>query len=172
MSNQVTVKDRTVRVSREDITLFEGDAFVFYAVESLALGTGFGSAIAVRGGPTVQKELDELSPVKVGDVVVSGAGNLAATYILHAVGPKFQEPDILDKVRKTLRRALEVADEKKIARLALPLMGRGFYGVPLPVSANITVEEIKKYLEGDTNIQEVVICVNDPAEVTALEAEL
>jgi O-acetyl-ADP-ribose deacetylase len=172
MSNQVQVQGRTVRVLREDITLFKADAFVYYAQESLALGTGIGGAIAVRAGAEVQKELDERGPAGPGEVVVSGAGKLPATFILHAVGPRFQEPDIEEKLQDTLQRALEVADEKKIERLAVPLMGRGFYGVPLPISTRITVEGIKKYLDGNTNIQEVIICVIDHAEVKAVEGAL
>jgi O-acetyl-ADP-ribose deacetylase len=172
MTEQATMSNATVRVVREDITLFDTDAFVFYAQPDLALGTGFGNAIAVRGGPKVQKELNELAPVEPCGVVASGAGKLPATYILHAVGPRFLEPDFEEKLTKTIANVMKLADEKGIKRLALPPMARGFYGLPLPKSAELTVGSIKDYLTGETGIEEVVICVNDRIEVKAFEDRL
>ncbi len=173
MPEQVTISDATVRVVREDITLYEIDAFVYYATSDLALGTGFGNAIAVRGGPKVQQELNELGPVETCGVVASGSGKLPAEYILHAVGPKFQEPDFEEKLVKTIFNTLKLADEKGIPRVAFPAMARGFYGFPLPDSARVTVKAIKDYLaNGKTGVREVVICVNDHNEVKAFEGQL
>lgn len=172
MTDQVKVKNTTIRVVREDITLFDTDAFMFYAQNDLALSTGFGGAIAVRGGASIQQELDEMAPVEDGETVISKAGKLPAEHILHVVGPKFQEENIEEKLHAAILKALEMADEHEIKRVAVPPMGRGFYCVPLPDSARITVKAIKDYLAGDTNIEEVVICVNDHAEVDAMKAQL
>jgi len=172
MPEQVTISDATVRVVREDITLYEIDAFVYYATSDLALGTGFGNAIAVRGGQKIQQELNELGPVETCGVVLSGAGKLPAEYIIHAVGPKFQEPDFEEKLVKTIFNTLKLADEKGITRIAFPAMARGFYGFPLPSSAKVTVKAIKDYLAGETGVKEVVICVNDHNEVKAFEDQL
>ena len=60
---QITVRDSVVRLIRGDITELDVDAFVFYAQSDLALGSGFGGMITVRGGASVQKELDEMAPV-------------------------------------------------------------------------------------------------------------
>jgi len=170
MSEQVTMNKATMRVVREDITTFEIDAFVFYATPDLVLGTGFGNAIAVRGGPSVQQELNEKAPAEKCAAVISSAGKLAATYIVHAVGPTFQEEDMEAKLQRTITNALKSVDEHTIARVAFPPLGRGFSGLPLPKSAELTVGTIKEYLAGETGIQEVVICVNDHAEVAAFEA--
>jgi len=172
MSEQLMVNETTLRVAREDITTFDIEAFVYYATPDLVLGTGFGNAIAVRGGPTIQSELNELAPAQVCDAVASTAGKLSATTIIHAVGPRFQEQDLEDKLRRTIVNTLRKADELSIARIAFPPMGRGFYGVPLTKSAELTVGAIRDYLTGETGIREVVICVNDHAEVAAFEALL
>ena len=49
-----------LRLITGDITDLEIEAFVFYAESNLAVGSGYGTAISVRGGPSIQKELDEL----------------------------------------------------------------------------------------------------------------
>ena len=61
------IGDSHVRLIRGDITDLDVQAFVFYAKPDLKLGSGFGTAISVRGGPSIQKELDEFDmPVSKG----------------------------------------------------------------------------------------------------------
>ena len=115
--------DTVVHLLRGDITELEVDAFVFYAQSDLALGSGFGGMIAVRGGASIQKELDELAPVPHLEAVVSGAGKLKADFIIHAVGPKFQEQETEAKLLSTMHSALKRADEAAVERLAFRARG-------------------------------------------------
>ena len=94
MSHEKQIKQSTLRVVKGDITDTEVEAFVFYARSDLQLGAGFGNAIAVRGGQSIQKELETLGNVELGESVVTEAGKLKAKYIVHAVGPAFQEEKI------------------------------------------------------------------------------
>ena len=171
-SEQVTIGRTVVRLIRGDISLLDVDAFVFYAQPDLALGSGFGGAIAVRGGPSVQKELEGLGPIETGQAVVTGAGKLKAACIIHAVGPRFNEEDTEAKLRTTVLNSLKAAEEKGAKRVALPAMGAGFYGVPLDVCSRVMVETAKSYLEGETHIEEVVFCVIDQREYAPLESQL
>jgi len=168
----VQIHRSVLRIIKGDITELDVDAFVFYAQHDLALGSGFGGAISVRGGPSIQKELDELGPVETGQAVVTEAGNLNASFIVHAVGPRFNEDDIEGKLRTTVLNSLKAAEERGIKRIALPAMGAGFYGVPLDVCSRVMVEAIKGYLEGETEIQEVIICVIDRREFAPFETQL
>jgi O-acetyl-ADP-ribose deacetylase (regulator of RNase III) len=105
-------------------------------------------------------------------LVLSAAGNLKAKHILHAVGPRFNEPDTEAKLRTTLLNCLKTADEKGLKRIALPPMGTGFYAVPLELCARVMLETIKSYLEGETGIEEIIICVVDQRELAPFEARL
>jgi len=60
------VNNSVVRLVKDDVTDLEVTAFVYYAQHDLALGSGFGTAITIRGGPTVQKEIEELGPISTG----------------------------------------------------------------------------------------------------------
>jgi O-acetyl-ADP-ribose deacetylase len=171
-SEGISVNRSSIRLTREDVTDIEVDAFVYYAQNDLALGSGFGTAISVRGGPTVQKELDELAPVATGEAVVSDAGNLKAQYIVHAVGPKFQEDDTEGKLRATVLSALKRADEKGVRRIAFPAMGAGYYGIAPDLSARVMLDTFKSYLEGKTGIEELIICVLDTPQQNAFKAQL
>ncbi len=171
-SEGISFNRSSVRLSREDPTDIEVDAFVYYAQNDLILGSGFGTAISVRGGPTVQKELEELAPVETGEAVVSAAGNLKAEHIIHAVGPKFQEEDTEAKLRTTVLNTLKRADEKGVRRIAFPSMGAGYYGIVPEVSARVMLDTFKKYLEGETGIEELIICLLDTPQQKAFEAQL
>jgi O-acetyl-ADP-ribose deacetylase (regulator of RNase III) len=172
VSERTQINRSGVRLIKDDITDLEVDAFVFYAQPDLSLGSGFGTAISVRGGPTIQKELEELAPVATGEAVVSAAGNLKAKYIVHAVGPRFQEEDMEGKLRTTISNSLKRAEEKGIKRIALPAMGAGYYGIVVDLCSRVMLEVIKSHLEGETGIEEVVICVLDTRQYKSFKAAL
>jgi len=166
MSISKKINSCTVRLEKGDITDFEVEAFVFYATEDLRLGTGFGNAIAMRGGVSIQKELDEFGQAKVGDVFITEAGLMKAKKIVHAVGPKFQEENIEAKLANTVNNVMKKAAEDGIKQLALPAMGSGFYGIALPACAKIMMENIGAFLKNDSSFSEIIVRVIDTREYT------
>ncbi len=169
---KVGIKNSLMGVKKVDITDMEIEAFVFYARNDLKLGSGFGNAIALRGGPSIRKELENLGPLKVTDVVVTTAGTMKAKHIIHANGPKFQEENIEEKLKSTIINSLKAAESNGVESIAFPPMGSGFYGVPLDKSTEITIDTIQKYLEKGSDIKEVIVCGNDSREYKVLEIKL
>jgi O-acetyl-ADP-ribose deacetylase (regulator of RNase III) len=167
-----TVNKSVLRLVRADITTLEVEAIVFYARPNLALGSGFGNAIARRGGPSIKKELDQIGGIEVTDAVVTSAGNMKAKHIVHAAGPAFQEENLEEKLRATILNALKRAEEKGIRQIALPPMGTGFYGISLSVCSEVMVTTITEYLSNNTGFREVIICANDMREYKPFEARL
>ncbi len=172
MSESIEIGGRLLKLIIGDVTDLEVDAFVFYARHDLQLGSGFGTAIAVRGGPKIQEEVSRLGPLKTTEAVVSGAGEMKAGHIIHAVGPRFQEEDTENKLRVTVVNALKAAESEQIKRLAFPAMGVGFYGVPLSVCAKVMISAIADYLSGDTTIEEVTISALDKREFLPFQSVL
>lgn len=172
LQKETKIHDCQVKVTKDDISLMDVDAFVFYADNDLKLGSGYGGAIAVRGGPKIQEELNGLAPQETCAAVVSGAGKLKARHIIHAVGPKFLEADTEKKLAKTVRNVLAEAEKLDIERLAFPPMGAGFYGIELGRSAHITLAAIRKHLAGKSKLKEVLLVVGDQREYGPFSAEL
>ena len=158
---EVRVNRSVVRLVKDDLTAMDVDAFVFYAREDLQLGSGYGTAIQQRGGPSIRKELERIGRVAIGEAVITGAGQMMARHIIHACGPKFHEPGLENKLRSTMAAALRVAHENGLKRIAFPPMGMGFYGVPAEICTKVMLEEIRSFLEGHTPVEEVIICVAD-----------
>jgi O-acetyl-ADP-ribose deacetylase (regulator of RNase III) len=172
MPDELKVDKKIIRLMTGDIAGQEIEAFVYYARTDLVLGSGYGGAIAVRGGPKIQEELKKFGTVGTGEAVVTSAGNMKVKFIIHAVGPRFQEEGTEGTLRATTRKVLQKAEEKGIKRLAFPAMGAGFYGIPLDLCARITLEAVKKHLEGQSGLEEVVFCLRDSREYKAFQERL
>jgi O-acetyl-ADP-ribose deacetylase (regulator of RNase III) len=170
MSECASIENCTLRLIQQDITDFEAEAIVFYARPDLALGSGFGSAITRRAGPSVKAELDKIGSIKPTEAVITTAGDMKTRFIVHAAGPAFQEEQLEEKLRATILNTLRCAAEKGIRQIAFPPMGAGFYGVPLSSCREIMLRSFREYLNKGGAIQEIIICANDPREYRALQA--
>ncbi|MEJ2110344.1 MAG: macro domain-containing protein [Acidobacteriota bacterium] len=169
MPEEKTINNCNLRLIQQDITDFDIESFVFYAQPNLELGSGFGSAITRRGGQSIKKELDEIGSAAITEAVITGGGSLKAKYIVHAVGPAFQEEQLEEKLYSTILSSLKKAEEKGIRHIAFPPMGTGFYGVPLAASMNIMTRAFEEYLSNGGQMEEIVICANDPREYRAFQ---
>ena len=170
MAEKKTFNGCDVKLMIGDITDIEFEAFVYYANNDLDLGSGYGNAISMRGGPSIKKELTELAPIGDSQAVVSAAGELKAKHIVHAVGPKFQEENTNGKLKSTIFNALDRAKEKNIKQLAFPAMGAGFYGIPLDTCADISLTTVKEYLEKNGGFEEIIFSVLSNREFKPFQA--
>jgi len=148
------------------------DGVVFYAREDLQLGAGFGTAIGARGGAKVKKELEAVGRLGMGEAALTGAGDLKARHIIHACGPKFHESHTEQKLRMCVSSALIEADKAGLKTVAFPPMGTGFYGVPLELSAKVMLAVMGEFLQAQTCVEEVTICVLDDREFRAFRPKL
>jgi O-acetyl-ADP-ribose deacetylase (regulator of RNase III) len=166
------IGDKVMRLVQGDVTKMQVDAFVHDITSDLKLGSGFGSAIQQRGGVVIQKELDQVGHLPVGESVVTQAGVLKAEYIIHANGPKFREEQEEDKLRRTVRSALSRAEEKGIKVLAMPPIGTGLYQVPVDLCARVMVDEVASHLQNSGSVREVLFVVRDTREYSPFAAKI
>jgi len=158
-----------IHLEKGDMILMDIEAIVYYAQHDLVLGSGFGNSITVRGGSSIQEELKTFGTIPLGEAVITSAGELKSKYIIHAVGPRFQESDIEEKLITTVQNVLRIAEEKQIREICFPPMGTGFYGIPLEFSARVMFDVIKKHLAGNTVLEKVVICLMDQREYNVFQ---
>ncbi len=163
------IHSTVVCLQQGDVTALPVDAVVFYAREDLALGSGHGTAIQVRGGDAVVSALKSIGSIRMGEAVITPAGKMNAQKIIHACGPKFQEPDTEKKLQDCMLAALNIADRQCLKSIAFPAMGAGFYGVPLSVCASVMLRTIRQFAEAGTCLERVMICVVDGREFAAFQ---
>lgn len=135
-----------IQVRQGDLTQEDVDVIVNAANSHLQHGGGVAAAIVRRGGSVIQEESDrwveEHGSVPTGEVAVTGAGELACRYVIHAVGPMWHgggqgEDELL---RKAAWNSLLKADELKLRSIALPAISSGIFGFPKEECARILVD--------------------------------
>lgn len=124
-----------------DLTAQAVDAIVNAANTALAPGGGVCGAILRAGGVAIFDEAARLGGCPTGDAVATGAGDLPARYVIHAVGPVWTgDGDREDALLAAAHhRALEVAVELGCRTVALPAISTGVYGFPVDRAAPIAV---------------------------------
>lgn len=172
--DQYSIGTTTVRLVQGDITLMDTDAIVNAANCHLQHGGGVAGAILRRGGPQIQAESDRIGYCPEGDAVVTGAGNLAARYVIHAVGPRGGDPDGDHKLARAVRRALECAEDLRLASISMPAISAGIFGFPKDRCARIMLATVDEYLlqHGSTSLRTVQLCLFDEGTAEAFRGAL
>ncbi|MEZ0577965.1 macro domain-containing protein [Nocardioides sp. MH1] len=129
-----------------DITEQHVDAVVNAANRAMRGGAGVDGAIHRAGGPAVLEDCRRRFPrgLATGDAGWTTAGDLAATWVIHVVGPNRTRGET-DRglLTSCYRRALEVADELGARSVAFPVISAGAYGWPLDDAIDAAVETLR-----------------------------
>ena len=161
----------SIELAQGDITALNVDAIVNAANEQLQLGAGVAGAIRKRGGPTIQDECNEIGVCPVGAAVVTGAGDLQAKWVIHAVGPiwhggaEAEEMLLASAVRAALKRAEEVG----ASSVALPAISAGVYGFPLRRAAELSIGVARAFAAEAKHVERIIFCLYDDASLAAFE---
>lgn len=156
---EYVIGDKVLELRQGDITEQETDAIVNAANSRLQLGSGVAGAIRSKGGPSIQIECDRIGGTSVGTAVLTGAGNLKARYVIHAVGPRRGEGDEGTKLAAAARNSLELAAEHQLDSIALPAVSTGVFGFPVDRAATIMLDETIAFLQKPSSLKRVIFCL-------------
>ncbi|AEH23420.1 Appr-1-p processing domain protein [Thermodesulfobacterium geofontis OPF15] len=147
---KVKIGECVLELVQGDITEQDTEAIVNAANERLIPGGGVDGAIHKKGGPSILEELRaKYTHCPTGQAVITGAGNLKAKYIIHAVGPIYKdgksgEPELLASAYKnSLLKALEY----NVDSISFPALSTGAYGYPLKDAAQIALKTVIEFLK-------------------------
>lgn len=130
----------------------------------LASVTGVGREVELRSGESVRQRLAALGGLPVGGAVVTPAGDLPASYLIHVVVQSDEEPVSEAGVRRALQNGLRRAVELGMESLALPPVGTGAGNLDPEAAAAIMVPLLLEHLGTERHPREVTIVVADAYE--------
>lgn len=170
------IGNATLELVQGDITDQQVGAIVNAANAQLSGGTGVNGAIQKRGGPAIITETAERYPngCPTGSAVITAGGDLPTNYVIHAVGPRYQDgqSDEAKHLAGAYRASLELATKYARESVALPALSTGVYGYPLAEAAKIAVTTVHAYLSQNDTPQLVRFVLFDEAAMTAFQQAL
>lgn len=130
-----------IKVFLGDITKIHADAIVNAANEDLRRGGGVcGAIFAAAGERELTAACTEVGRCPTGSCRHTLAFNLPAAYIIHAVGPIWDEKNTdwcKYMLKLTYRSILEMASSLGCSSVAIPAISCGIYGFPVSDGARI-----------------------------------
>ena len=157
--------DGRVTIKVGDITREAVDAVVNAANGALLGGGGVDGAIHRAGGPAILEACKAIRATRypdglpTGEAVLTTAGDMRATYVIHTVGPVYRgaDSDNAEKLANCYRNSLGIAAAQKLATVAFPAISTGIYGYPPDEAAAVSSQAIEDALNARPSIQEVCL---------------
>lgn len=130
-----------IKLAVGDLAAQEGDVIVNAANRQLTMKLGVAAVLRRAAGQALEDEAVAQAPVNMGDVVWTGAGNLRARWVAHAVAA-IEGAVCLQ--RATLRVLLE-AEGRKAESVLFPALGTGVGDVPMDLAAKLMLEVVRTF---------------------------
>lgn len=161
------IQNVMLEVIKGDITKIQVDAIINAANTSLLGGGGVDGAVHKAGGKAILEECQKIrrkqGGCKVGEAVITNAGKLPARFVIHTVGPvwnngKSNEEELLSLAYTN---SLKLALDNQIPSVAFPNISTGIYKFPKIKAALIAIKTVKDFLETTDKIERVVFVCHD-----------
>ncbi len=171
---EIKVGSSRLSLVRGDITNESTEAIGNAANSGLRGGGGVDGAIHRAGGPTIMEECRKIGGCPTGSAVITTGGNLKAKYVIHAVGPIYNdgtrgEDKLLSGAYKS---SLEIASKKGIKSVAFPSISTGVYGYPIDEASKIALKTVIDYLKEHPEIELVRFVLFSEKDLSVYEESL
>jgi len=168
---EVLLKNTRIKLFQGDITALEVDAIVNAANNRFWMGGGVAGAIKRKGGSIIESESVAQGPKPIGEVVVTGAGNLPAKYVIHAAVMGQDLVTDAEMIGKATLNTLKKAEELGVSSLAFPALGTGVGRFPLKECAKIMLGKAVDFLRKgkDIKLKLIIFALYDKEAFQAFE---
>ena len=159
-----------IRVVVDDLAFLAADAIIRPSNEHLDPVTPAVSRLDAQAGEGFTSQRRMQSALDVGAAVVTGAGDLAASFVVHAVIQSDHTRSSPDSVRRALLSAWQRANDWELRSIATPLIGSGAGQLSLEDAATILAETLEEHRQRAQYPTDVQIVLEREVDRSAVEA--
>lgn len=157
----------SIQITKGDITKIHCDAIVNAANTSLLGGGGVDGAIHRNGGKEILEDCKKIiakqGGCKVGEAVITTAGNLPSKFVIHTVGPVWNggANNETEKLANCYINSLKLAEKNNCKTIAFPNISTGIYKFPKELAAQIAIKTIQNYLSKNPFEEIIFVCFDE-----------
>lgn len=152
------INNSTVKIIFGNILDSQTEVIVNSTGSTMNLSAGLAKAIRLAGGDVIRDDAHSKLPVKVGDVVVTTAGNLHRKYIFHCItiDKSIDQSDTPEGISKedihqyiighSIDKCFQLLQVMELGSIAFPSIGAGAAGIPFPKVSEAMSEAIARNL--------------------------
>ena len=167
-STSLNINSSVIQIIKGDITKVVVDAIVNAANYNMMGRGGVDGAIHKAGGNTILEQCKKIvakqSGCKVGEAIITSAGNLQAKFVIHTVGPVWNGGMLNEtlKLARCYKNSMMLAVANKCKTIAFPNISTGVYKFPKQKAATIALKTIYEFLLKNDKIKKVTfVCYDD-----------
>ena len=144
-----------IQIQKISITSLPADAIVNAANEGLWAGSGVcGAIFRAAGHDKLKDACDKIGGCATGSAVITPGFDLNSQYIIHAVGPQWQdgkhnEPQLLYSAYQS---ALKLAVEYGCHSIGFPLLSAGIFGYPKDKAWKVAIQACKDFFSENPDV--------------------
>lgn len=134
---------------------FDCDGIVSSVNESIAPEIGISETCWQAAGGELEKYINNIKPLAIGNAVATPGFNLQCRIIVHAHSPTFHSENAVNHLIDAFENALLVADQESVTSLAIPAIGTGGNFFPHEDTVPILLKTAYYRRLGLSNISEI-----------------
>ncbi|MGL6083936.1 MAG: macro domain-containing protein, partial [Gammaproteobacteria bacterium] len=167
-----------VIASNKDICSFHVEAIVNLANDKLELNSGPSKGLSDVAGPQLEEACNQIikkrTQLHVGEAVITEAGLLPCTHVIHAVVAHYDRLNphkAVSVLKNALRKSLDLAEKRYCQTLEI-LAGFNSLGFPLELCVDTIVSalnEFFQFMNGDTHLKKVYLSDKNEKIIEAFE---
>lgn len=175
MEKTYEINHSVVKIKFGDILQSEADVIVSSDDCRLTMGGGISMSIRRAGGEAVERDARKHVPARLGEVVVTSAGNLKQKYVFHAItidGSQAllaAQPRMVQQlteikefiVNHSVKQCMKCLTALDLTSIAFPAIGTGVAGIPYELAARNMAEALGEVLRHTNRRYEVEIYLLD-----------
>ncbi len=133
------------------------------------------TSVELARGDITRETVDTIvNALPAGEAVITGAGRLPCRYVIHTVGPVWQdgrsgEPETL---ARCYRNCLALAAEQGLKSLAFPSISTGAYGYPVAEAAAVALGTVRDVLQAGSPLEQVRFVLFTDSDLAVYRAAL